>query len=1606
MDMSQRRKSIFDPRMQDRAFGLSNLIKEKLDEANLYKNITHSRKFALNFQKSKEAEELLKNMNQKDEVVTKVTREQIIASKVQESQYIKDLLKNKLFYNQRIEVSNVDLTSSEDSDLVIHILKKEFKNKKEIQFLKLAISGLTLFKQNQDILFKENMAMSLFKELKYEFFLEKDPIFHFGEFGYKYYIVLKGSVQLLIPKPEIAKEIEKKREESQNIFNQKFFKSISKNVVSGKQAPRKSIMAGDFNSLLQQNFETRKKSQIIGASSQEIEEDQNQAFDPNLSYEQILDTYYKGWNLIKVFGPGDAFGEIALLTKQRRTGTMICKQDTHIMSLSKEAFDKLLGKYHERVKQEKIGFLRQFQVFDGVPTSKLLSLIHDMKTNVYQINNILYEEGDKVEDIFFIKDGEVELSKLANVQNQKDFIQSSNMKLDEKFQMYNLKHNRQVQREQKIRMRISVITNGECFGDYEIKNDEIYRTQKAVVTRQNTHIYSLHKSLLLDMLKTHKIQDNIIKQNDQNVKFHEQREKEIIVQNIKNQNATNNLVKKHIKKQLKNAMKLPDLSLLTEEEQKILFEQFPYLKNMQRKLKNDNYSLEWISGSNQKLQKKNSFLKSPDIQKDDSIQNDSDQTPSIQKDNQLFNPTLDLNTYQEFTSKFLKKPICMKLNQDTQYKQINLDYIIKQNSKGAISRQTSIKPLLEHISSSPGNEQGLQYLRNSDSDSQDEQTEKDINSKFKIKRSSVFETRKSTQTSQELFFPINKENKNYFRKTSLSKSQHKHQRKESESPQKEETKRFSLKNLLQQQNQKDFSQDGSFSSKNKSSSFYHKMQNSQNYSDENKVNVNTSFQTSNLEQSGEFNKSEFNSSEQIYFHKQHTLKHKDIQVNKPQKAFSQYDEGKLQEETDQFHNLRPQQMINKSFSDQNSSLDNHQGLSKQQSHSPYSYIENQEKNQNFNVEKMHKQQEKSKEIDQPLFWIEDNSLLSREEKRRKVNYVMHQSYKILNQIGLQKNQITLFVGDQQIKKQNQSFKTNSGLKLDPNSQKEKQDQIQSPFKQELHNSYSFNQPDKQIINGQFLAQGQNQDSQNGNSYENKQDEFLNQDQNCSDQKCEIKNYSERKKIGKSQFQDLNSSFQDQDYKDEIISNDSQLKQNCHKSKKQPLRKLLSQGNSPKNSQFTELINTLHDKKNKIRKQKNSQKSTLSTEIIYDKNTSLRNPEFTNNLVFSCDVDQNARIFDQRSQSQDQIKKVDKILENFSRAQKFDKQNPFKSVQMTSRQKREMLFASNYQIPAQIYIQNQFSPKLPSASPKINQNASFLQNTSLSQFNLAAKSSKNQENSSQSQIKKTLNINQISFLSINAATKLPSVQQDLGQSNNQTEQSDKINQSYSIFQKSRKDRKSLQSICGLSYICEKQFTSNKNNQEQTQDNIVQESRSQNNQRQNTQTNTNTTEMSIQYKRNSLSQALSSPTDQQIKGQNFGIQLPGQTAKPVKSINNSAQMLQSIVGFQSPLPSHHKKSYSSFLSQFDQVKEQSETSNYKGWNQGQKQMWNSQLKINLAQVQINQSEISSPKVSSLSNKINNQSIMPAFPKILPSPNLLFKENSRDLKAQQLLQKRNLV
>ena len=54
-----------------------------------------------------------------------------------------------------------------------------------------------------------------------------------------------------------------------------------------------------------------------------------------LSDDEFLSKNYPGFKNVFTYKPGMAFGEIALLSKSLRTATMVSKEGTHVMTLSK-----------------------------------------------------------------------------------------------------------------------------------------------------------------------------------------------------------------------------------------------------------------------------------------------------------------------------------------------------------------------------------------------------------------------------------------------------------------------------------------------------------------------------------------------------------------------------------------------------------------------------------------------------------------------------------------------------------------------------------------------------------------------------------------------------------------------------------------------------------------------------------------------------------------------------------------------------------------------------------------------------------------------------------------------------------------------------------------------------------------------------------------------------------------------------------------------------------------------------------------------------------------------------------------------------------------------
>ena len=84
---------------------------------------------------------------------------------------------------------------------MVDILQKRQRSDEESKYLISAVLGYKIFDEAREhIQQNEFIRQTLEKNLNYEFFSQKSEIFRCGEFGNKFYIIISGKVDCLIPK--------------------------------------------------------------------------------------------------------------------------------------------------------------------------------------------------------------------------------------------------------------------------------------------------------------------------------------------------------------------------------------------------------------------------------------------------------------------------------------------------------------------------------------------------------------------------------------------------------------------------------------------------------------------------------------------------------------------------------------------------------------------------------------------------------------------------------------------------------------------------------------------------------------------------------------------------------------------------------------------------------------------------------------------------------------------------------------------------------------------------------------------------------------------------------------------------------------------------------------------------------------------------------------------------------------------------------------------------------------------------------------------------------------------------------------------------------------
>jgi len=203
---------------------------------------------------------------------------------------------------------------------------------------------------------------------------------------------------------------------------------------------------------------------------------------PNEQEEQ-----YKGLPKTSEIEQGGSFGEGALADSvlRARTMTIVTKEVCHFLILERAVYKEILKEHQKEMQDETIDFLMQNPLFSIWSPFALRSWISVFRRKeVFKRHAVLYKEGDKAEDVYLVRSGQVICTKVLTIhERNKD---NESLVLDEGNNVV------AVARESTIKtVEIAAIQPGQIFGEeesyvnYRAEIDDKKRPREDIKKRKN-----------------------------------------------------------------------------------------------------------------------------------------------------------------------------------------------------------------------------------------------------------------------------------------------------------------------------------------------------------------------------------------------------------------------------------------------------------------------------------------------------------------------------------------------------------------------------------------------------------------------------------------------------------------------------------------------------------------------------------------------------------------------------------------------------------------------------------------------------------------------------------------------------------------------------------------------------------------------------------------------------------------------------------------------------------------------------------------------------------------------------------------------------------------
>ena len=309
------------------------------------------------------------------------------------------------------------LLQSQEFNLILkEILTHSYKKENEIYILNTYLRSLekfmniVKFDDNETII--ENFLSKISSNLQSLLLEKNDMLMRIGDQGDYFYIILSGSVSVLVTKIiSIYMSIEQYIEQLKTFYNNEpylFEGTIKLNKKSTYYINLDEIQKKDKKYILEGNNKPKSLDEYLSYMNGEKFTDISSQY-----YDEVkLMCYFKVTELTQ----GNSFGEIALIdSKQKRTASIYVNENSFFGTLSAQAYKKSMKRIQEQIKRENIEFVFSTQLFNQIS----LKFFSQSYWN-YFINrkvskgDFLFKKGFERDELYFIQEGEIKIKTTLN----------------------------------------------------------------------------------------------------------------------------------------------------------------------------------------------------------------------------------------------------------------------------------------------------------------------------------------------------------------------------------------------------------------------------------------------------------------------------------------------------------------------------------------------------------------------------------------------------------------------------------------------------------------------------------------------------------------------------------------------------------------------------------------------------------------------------------------------------------------------------------------------------------------------------------------------------------------------------------------------------------------------------------------------------------------------------------------------------------------------------------------------------------------------------------------------------------------------------------------